>query len=130
MTPVICALVAVASPGAAPADRVPWHGDLCLSGGDLWHSRLSIQVHNDMPRPAKGDPVDLVIGRGPRQADLAGVRVEALRVCDDGGQEVLYNVVGPEGHELHAGPIAEGSRLVLPAQCAAGAAARLSLIHI
>jgi len=95
-----------------------------LSGGDLWHSRLSIQVHNDMPRPAKGDPVDLVIGRGPRQADLAGVRVEALRVCDDGGQEVLYNVVGPEGHELHAGPIAEGSRLVLPAQCAAGAAAR------
>ncbi len=124
MTPFFCSLVVVAGLGIAPADTVPWHGGLCLGRGDLWHGRLSIQVRNDMARAAKGDPVALVVGRGPRQADLAGVQIESLRICDDGGQEVLYNVIGPEGHECHTGPMAEGSRLVLPAQCAAGAAAR------
>lgn len=72
----------------------------------------------------KGEPVTVAIGGGTQQADLVGVQVEALRVCDDAGVEMLYNVIGPDGDEVHAGLIAEGSQLVLPTQCAAGATAR------
>ena len=120
IAPLVVAVCLHAAPGLADA----WHEGFCLSNGDSWRSRLPITVRNDAQQEARGVPVGVEVGRAPRQADLAGAGVEAVRVCDDTGLEMLYNIVGPDGEEIHAGPIPDGCRLILPAQCAAGATAR------
>ncbi len=123
MTRMISILAITAGLCIAPTHAASWHQGLCLGNGDTWRSRLPIEVRNATGREVKGEPVGVAIGRGPQQADLVGVQVEALRVCNDAGLEMLYNVIGPEGDEVHAGPIAEGSQLVLPVECAAGVTA-------
>ena len=124
MIPLISTLVLVTGLCVTPAQAASWHQGLCLGNSDLWRGRVPIDVRNDTPSEIKGRPVAMRIGRGLQQADLAGVHIESLRVCDDAGQEMLYNVIDPQGNEIHTGPIAEGSQLVVPAQCAAGTTAR------
>ncbi len=106
------------------ADTTPWHDGLCLGNQGQWRSRLAIEVRNDMSRDAKGEPARVVVGSGHREADLVGARIESLRVCDHQGVEVLYNVVSPTGDDLRSGALAEGSQLVLPAECAEGTTVR------
>ena len=124
MTRIIMLLATLAASVAALAQAAPWHPGLCMGNGDIWQSRLPINVSNQTGKDAKGEPVKLLIRRESQNADLAGVPVESLRVCNDVGVEVLYNIIGPEGDEVHAGPIPEGSHLVLPVECAAGANVR------
>ncbi|MHB9076996.1 MAG: carbohydrate binding domain-containing protein [Pirellulaceae bacterium] len=120
MTRMISLLAITAGLCITPAQAASWHQGFCLGNGDTWRSRLPIEVRNATGREVKGEPVRVAVGRGPQQADLVGAQVEALRVCNDAGLEMLYNVVGPDGEEVHAGPIADGSQLVIPAECAAG----------
>ena len=114
MTRIVSVFAMITGLCIAPASAASWHQGFCLGNGDTWRSRLPIEVRNATGREVKGEPVAVAIGRGPQQADLVGVQVEALRVCNDAGLEMLYNVIGPDGDEVHAGPIAEGSQLVLP----------------
>ena len=76
-------LVIVTGLYLAPAQAASWHQGLCLGNGDTWRSRLPVEVRNDISSEVKGNPVGVKVSRSPQQADLVGVQVEALRVCDD-----------------------------------------------
>ena len=49
-------------------------------------------------------------------AALIGIPAEQLRVVRQDGVEVLFGLFGPNGSEIHRGPITEGSELVIPAE--------------
>ncbi len=100
-----------------------WHHPLYLSGGGWWRMRMRIDVRNDEARPAVGEPVAVPIGRAAGQADLAGQAAQSIRVCNEQGTEMLWALSGPDGEPVTRGPIAAGSSLILPAECAAGKSA-------
>ncbi len=118
-TLVMAAMVALASPAAAQ----DWHHPLYLGNGGVWRTRVPIEVRNEMPRDAAGDPVAVTAGNGPGRLDLAGARAEAIRVCTADGTELLYRITAPDGRDLTSGPIPAGAVVTVPAECPAGGTA-------
>jgi hypothetical protein len=104
----------------APAIRPPdWKHPLSLDGGGWSSGRIRVVVKNETLKQAAGQPVAVRVGNAPGEADLAGQRAEAIRVCDGHGQEMLFALQNPQGDLIKRGPIAAGSTLLLPAECAA-----------
>jgi acetone carboxylase gamma subunit len=108
---------------AATAVAAEWHNSLYLGNGGYWRARVPVEVRNDSPRDAAGDPVAVRIGRGAGEADLTWARAEAVRVCDGKGVEMLYRIDSPDGTALTEGAIPAGSTLTLPAECPANSTA-------
>jgi len=106
-------LLSAASALAAPN----WHHPLYLGNDGLWRQRVRVEIRNDTDREVLGQPVALRVGHGPGEADLAGTRAEAVRVCDARGTEMLFNLSGPGGELITSGPVPEGSTLTIPAEC-------------
>ena len=121
MRNVIVALLVTCGAVALAAEA--WHHPLYLGNDGLWRQRIAIQVANEMERDAEGEPVSLAIGQEDGQADLEGVRVEGLRVCDARGVEMLYDITDPGGDFVTAGVATQGSTLTIPVECSAGAEA-------
>ncbi len=111
------------TPAVQDGPGTPWHESLYLGNGGVWRRRIRVEVRNGTDRPAAGDPVDVRVGSGPGEADLAGARADAVRVCDALGRELLYRVAGPGGREIRKGPVPPGGALTLPGECAPGATA-------
>lgn len=109
---------------AIPGTAADWHHPLYLSGGDFWRSRIPIRVVNDSRQKLEGMPVELPVGFGPGQAALVGADAASLRVCDERGREILFDVAGPGGDAVRQGPIPPGSTLTVPADCPPQAAVR------
>ncbi len=122
-----CAVAGAApAPEVAPTPAAPtaeWHSGLYLGNGGYWRQRVRVDVRNEMDRGATGEPVALRIGSGAGEADLAGAAAEAVRVCDAGGVEMLFNVIAPDGRQVARGPIPAGGTLAIPIECAAGGTA-------
>jgi hypothetical protein len=98
----LCASICLLSlPAVAVA--VPWHHPLYLDGGGWWRGRVRVVVRNELPRSAEGEPVVVKIGGGHAEADLVHQRAEAIRVCNERGQEMLFAVRGPEGDPIRRG---------------------------
>ncbi|MEN6347092.1 MAG: glycoside hydrolase domain-containing protein [Armatimonadia bacterium] len=114
MLPVL-GLLAALSAGAA----VPWSHSLYLPGDGYWHQRVQVDITNNREVAAEGAPVAVTIGKGAGEADLVGAEAQAVRVCDAKGVEMLFGIADPLGVDLRQGPIPAGSKLVLPAECAA-----------
>ena len=74
-------------------------------------------VHNDGDCELLGRPVGVKVGAGHGTAVLSGAAAEAVRVCNEQGVEMLFDVVGPDGESVVVGPIQEGSSIVIPAEC-------------
>jgi len=112
-------------PGAPQDPPPPWPSTLYLGNGGIWRRRIAVEIRNAADRPAAGDPVELRIGKGPGEADLAGAAAEAVRVCTPRGEELLFSLTDPGGRQVRQGPIPPGSLLTLPAECPARSSARL-----
>jgi len=96
-----------------------WHASLWLGRGDVWRARFPVTLANPSDAALVGAPVALTVGDAPGQAPLAGIRVEALRVTDAAGTQLLYGLWSPDQSEcLTTGAIPAGATLVLPAVCA------------
>lgn len=108
---------------AVSAIAAEWTHPLYLDGGGWWRGRVRVVVRNELDRAANGEPVAVKIGRGPDEADLEDQRAEAIRVCNEQGQEVLFAIQGLNGKAVTRGPIPGGSDLILPCECGAGASA-------
>ena len=102
---------------------VSWHTNLYLSGGWYWRERVRVEIRNDENVEQLGTPVGIKVGKGEGEIDLVGARVEEVRVCDDKGREMLYNILSPKGRELREGVIPQGSTLIIPVECSARASA-------
>ena len=100
-----------------------WHHPLYLGGGGCWTGRIRAVVHNPTDNTLEGTPLGLTVGTAPGQADLAGRLAEQIRVCNAAGIEMFFAVEGPDGERIVAGPIREGSSIILPVECTAGAKA-------
>jgi hypothetical protein len=96
-----------------------WQHPLYLDGGGWWQGRIRIVVENDRDTSAEGEPVAVGIGTADGEAALVGQAVQALRVVNSDGDEVLWTLAGPDGNPLADGPIPAGSSLVIPAECSA-----------
>ncbi|HHX42087.1 MAG TPA: DUF4091 domain-containing protein [Armatimonadetes bacterium] len=101
-----------------------WHHPLYLGNGELWRQRIPVTLRNEMDREAAGDPVSVSVGKGHGEADLAGVPVSQIRVCNARGQEMLFAVSGPTGALITRGPVPAGGTLSLPAECPARGTAK------
>lgn len=94
-----------------------WHGGWYLDGGGQWSRRVQVTVTNLMDRPMEGVPVPIRIGKEAGEANLLGTEAQALRVGTAQGTELLFALVGPDGKEIHTGPIPAGSTLLIPVEC-------------
>ncbi|HOJ22410.1 MAG TPA: hypothetical protein PLY56_12840, partial [Armatimonadota bacterium] len=101
------------------ADAQSWHHPLYLGNGELWRQRIPVTIYNEMERDAAGEPVVLHVGKGDGEADLAGVPVSQIRLCNAAGQELLFAVTSPAGSLVTRGSVPAGSTLTLPAECPA-----------
>jgi hypothetical protein len=100
-----------------PSLAAEWHAALYLDGGGWWRSRIGVRAHNEKDVAVAGEPATIPIGSGPGKAQLAGQIAQSLRVCDAAGREMLFALHGPDGAALAAGPIPEGSALLIPVEC-------------
>lgn len=101
--------------GVSPAAQ--WHHPLYLPGDGYWRGRVRVVVDNQTDRPLQGRPVGVEIGSSPGMARLAGTRAEAIRLCNERGLEMLFGLRGPGGDTVTTGPVPDGGRLVIPAEC-------------
>ena len=102
---------------AAGAD---WHHPFHLDGGGYWSGRIRLVITNEQDSAAEGRPVVVTVGDKPGQANLAGKKARALRVCSAQGTEMLFAVHAADGGRITSRPIPTGSQLVIPAECPAG----------
>ncbi len=94
-----------------------WHHNFYLAGDGYWHKRIKVEVLNRMDVEQRGTPIVIKIGKGEKEADLVGVYPSTIRVCDEKGIEMLFNITSPRGEELRKGPIPEGSNIIIPVEC-------------
>ncbi len=106
---------------ASSAVAAPWHHPLYLDGTGWWRQRVPLQITNDGTAPLSGFPVVCGVGPAAGQLPLTGQRVEAVRVCDAGGTEMLYALRDSGGAVIEQGPIPDGSSLIIPVECPAAA---------
>lgn len=91
-----------------------WHHPLTLGGGGWWRGRIRVVVESGPGRPAAGEPVAVKIGDRPGEADLVGQQAQAVRVCNQQGEEMLFAIQEASGSQIAHGRIAAGSTLLLP----------------
>lgn len=115
-------LVCCAGSVGAQEPAVRWAGDLSAAEPGLWQARAVITVTNHGTEPTVAEPVPVAIGLGRLQ--LTGAAAESIRVTDEAGTELLYELRGPDGTQPR-GPVVAGSELFVPATVPAGGSQRL-----
>jgi hypothetical protein len=93
---------------ATPA--LAWHHPLAGDGGDYWRTRAIVEVSNSTDRPQTGVPVTLTVGTALPSLPLAGKEVKALRVCDEAGRELLFDLRTANGLPRRSGKVQVGDR--------------------
>jgi hypothetical protein len=109
------------SPREQDSNPVDWHHPLYMSNNDYWRQRIPIRIHNRMDRDLMGDPLELQIGGGIRQAPLRGVLAEGLRVVTAEGVELCCRITDSKGNIVEKGPVPADGKIVIPVECKAGA---------
>ncbi|QNN24674.1 DUF4091 domain-containing protein [Planctomycetales bacterium ZRK34] len=98
----------------------PWRDSFWLAGGGHWAQRQLVTITADASSGAEATPIVLTVGDGEGQLNVAGQRCAAVRICDQAGQELLFDVRSPGGATRHDGQFAAGDRLTFIATCPSG----------
>jgi len=117
LLPLVLALASV------HAGTARWHQHLSYPGGGVWRCRVPVTVRNGSGADASGRPVQTAVGAGAGELPLVGEHIAALRVCDDRGRELLYDVHDVSGQPKRSGVLAAGDRLAFGVECPGGARA-------
>jgi len=96
-----------------------WH-QLYVPGGGYWKKRIGIDVGNQSSYELMGEPISLKVGKNKGEIDLAGVEVREIRVCDDNGNEFLFNIVDLDGKFIQEGKVPEGAQFIFPIELKVG----------
>lgn len=115
---MVTSLLLAASLAAGLAGGPSWPTDLAYPGTGLWTARLPVLVSNLGDAPLAGYPVELEV------AALTGRAADALRVGDDDGAELLWDLRA-DGRRVDRGPIPPGAVLTVPATAPRGGRQRL-----
>jgi len=109
-----CAWLAVGSPAIGQTTDPPWHHPLHLDNHGYWPVRLPIRLINEGRTPCAGLPVRVSL------KPLAGLPAASMRVCDEHGQELLFDLLDHRQQPKTSGTIEMEDMMVLPADCAPG----------
>jgi len=69
-----------------------WHGRLACDGGGYWRTRAVVIVENPSDKPQIGAPVTLRIGKSLPDLPFANKEAKAIRVCDERGRELKFDL--------------------------------------
>lgn len=100
---------------------VSWHHPLYLGRGGIWRQRIPVVIRNTGAQAVAGRSVGIAVGNAPGELPLAGVGVEAVRVINGDGIDVLYAVTDPHMELVKRGPVPEASLFTIPGECPANA---------
>ncbi len=103
----------------------PWHLSLSYHGGGVWQLRVAVDITNNSGVDIAGAPVPVRVGAGRGEARFMGARAESIRVVDERGVELLYDVVSPDGRSKREGTLQAGDTIYVPAVVGAGKTARV-----
>lgn len=88
-----------------------WHHPLAYDGGGYWRTRAVIEVINKSNRLQIGIPITLTVGREAPSLPLASKDVKAIRVCDERGRELQYDLRTAQGTPRREGILRVGDQL-------------------
>lgn len=97
----------------------PWH-QLYLDGGGYWKGRIRLEVENLTSQDVKGGTIRIKVGPNPGELNLVGEEAKALRVCDEEGRELLFDILSSAGRSKRSGELTKGDVLLLPVEVKAG----------
>lgn len=95
------------------AAAVPWQPSLYLANGGYWPQRVPVTITNGSAEAVAIEPLGLSF------PDLAGARVESLRVCRADGVELLFDLHDARGLAKRAGQLGAEDKLIVPVECPA-----------
>src|SRR5450759_3630673 len=93
------------------AAAVPWQPSLYLANGGYWPQRVPVMITNGSAEAVAIEPLGLSF------PDLAGARVESLRVCRADGVELLFDLRDARGLAKRAGQLGAEDKLIVPVEC-------------
>ncbi|MFA0735620.1 MAG: hypothetical protein OGMRLDGQ_002120 [Candidatus Fervidibacter sp.] len=101
-----------------------WHGRLACDGGGYWRTRAVVIVENPSDKPQIGAPVTLRIGKSLPDLPFANKEAKAIRVCDERGRELKFDLRTPQGEVRRTGFLQAGDLLSFLAEVPAKGVAR------
>ncbi len=110
--------------GLLAAEAVAWHLRLAGDGGGFWQTRAVIVVTNQSAQPLRGAPVVLPIGSKLPSLPFAGKEAKAIRICDERGRELKFDLRTPDGLPRREGLLQAGDHLSFLAEVPAKSQAR------
>ena len=105
----------------------PWQHPLSYDGGGYWTLRVPIEMVNSGNSPIDGTPVRILLSKGTESEPLIGCPVAGLRAVNASREELLYAIVDSAGQSKRTGALAEGDRIILPAEVPANGSAQSCL---
>lgn len=97
---------------------IAWHHPLSYHGNGYWRTRAVVQVTNKSDQPQIGVPITLLIappdmaqGSKNPALPLAGKEVKAIRVCDEQGLELQYDLRTAQGMPRRTGTLQVGDQI-------------------
>ena len=127
LTSFFLALGALASCALNAMEPSEMTANLCRSGGGAWTIALPITVENKSSVDFNARPITLTITRNVKDrrnlTSLIGQQIEALRVCNSDGAELLFNVKTTDETVAITGVVQDGYTLTFPATVGAKASA-------
>lgn len=88
-----------------------WHGRLVCDGGCYWRTKAVVIVENPSDRPQIGAPVTLQIGKSLPALPFANKEAKSIRVCDERGRELKFDLRTPSGEVRRTGFLQLGDSL-------------------
>ncbi len=88
-----------------------WHSRLSYHGGGYWRTRVVVEVENPTEHGRTGDIITLKVAATLPDLPLARTDATALRVCDEWGRELKYDLRTAAGAPRRIGPLQVGDRL-------------------
>ncbi|MDR1141663.1 MAG: DUF4091 domain-containing protein [Planctomycetaceae bacterium] len=92
------------------AEEVAWSTSLVFDGGGVWTHRIPVSVENRTEISMSGKPVSI-------QFQEVNLNVEEIRVTNEKGQELLFDVYSASGKQLLTGLFPKDGSLIIPVDC-------------
>ncbi len=88
-----------------------WHGWLACDGGGYWRTRAVVTIENPSDKPQIGAPVTLRIGKSLPNLPFVNKEAKAIRVCDERGRELKFDLRTAQGEPRRIGFLQLGDTL-------------------
>ncbi|MCS7193056.1 MAG: hypothetical protein NZ937_08760, partial [Armatimonadetes bacterium] len=82
-----------------------WHTQISLNGGGYWRTRAVVLLDNPSDKPQIGVQVIIPIGKTLPNLPFEGRNANEIRVCDEQGNELRFDIRSQEGEPRRKGKL-------------------------